>query len=358
MDEVFVLHKDLLDFQEINVSHTGANLTEHVMEILLKYNIHERLYCITTDNASNNSTLCSSLSQLLNKYGVQWDPERNHIACLTHVINLAVKEFLKTLKIQERTPEDEWEVLEHQVHVASKKKKPKYEIKGINPFDRVIQKVRKISSLVNFPPSHLTSFVKVCEAVNIKPKRAVKDVETRWNSTYCMLASAIYLKEAINMWVKSQKEYETLILTLCEWDKIAFLVHFLAPFYRTTLRLQAATVPTLQQTFEIYEGLFNSIDNVRGIFENMRLRPNWIQDIEMGINAMWEKLKVYYSDTKPYAYGDAILLHPSEKLRWFKRHEWDSIKPRSIENPLLAVLSWSTLDSLCLRKVGKDRLKE
>ena len=104
------------------------------------------------------------------------------------------------------------------------------------------------------------------------------------------------------------------------------MVHFLAPFYRTTLRLQAATIPTLQQTFETYEGLFNSIDNVRGIFENMRLRLNWIQDIEMGINAMWKKLKVYYSDTKPYVYGDAILLHPSEKLRWLKRHEWDSIK--------------------------------
>ena len=106
VDKAFVLHENLLNFQEINVSHTGANLAEHVMEILLKYNIHEWLYCITTDNASNNSTLCSSLSQLLDKVGVQWDPERNHIACLTHVINLAVKEFLKTLKIQECTPED------------------------------------------------------------------------------------------------------------------------------------------------------------------------------------------------------------------------------------------------------------
>jgi hypothetical protein len=115
-------------------------------------------------------------------------------------------------------------------------------------------------------------------------------------------------------------------LTLSEWDKIAFLVHFLAPFYKTTLHLQAATVPTLQQTFETYEGLFNSIDNVRGIFQNMQSRPDWIQDIEAGINAMWEKLKVYYSDAKPYVYGDAILLHPSEKLRWYKRHDWDPIK--------------------------------
>ena len=151
-------------------------------------------------------------------------------------------------------------------------------------------------------------------------------METRWNSTYCMLVRAVYLKEAINMWVKSRKDYDTLILSGEEWGKVEFLVHFLAPFYLTTLRLQASTVPTLQQTFETYEGLFNSMDNVRGIFQNMRIRPDWIQDIEIGIDAMWYKLRDYYSEAKPYAYGDDILLHPSEKLRWFKKQEWSAEK--------------------------------
>ena len=234
---------------------------------------------------------------------------------------LAVKEFLKTLKIQERTPEDEWEILEYKARIASSKRKSKYEIKGTNSFDCAIQKVRKISSLVNFPPGHLTSFILVCEAVGIKPRRAVKDVETRWNSTYCMLVRAVYLKEAINMWVKSRKDYDTLILNVEEWNKVEFLVHFLAPFYLSTLRLEASTIPTLQQTFETYEDLFNSMDNVQGIFQNMSIRPDWIQDIETGIDAMWSKLRDYYSETKPYAYGDAILLHPSKKWRWFKKQE-------------------------------------
>ena len=107
VDESFNLQEDLLDFREISVSHTEVNLAQHVFEVLIKYNIHERLYCITTDNAGNNGTLCESLSALLEEKGVKWDATRNHIACLTHIINLAVKEFLKTLKIQERTSEDE-----------------------------------------------------------------------------------------------------------------------------------------------------------------------------------------------------------------------------------------------------------
>ena len=95
------------------------------------------------------------------------------------------------------------------------------------------------------------------------------------------------------MWVKSRKDYDTLILSGEEWGKVEFLVHFLAPFYLTTLHLQASTVPTLQQIFETYEGLFNSMDNIRGIFQNMRIRPDWIQDVEIGIDAMWYKLILF-----------------------------------------------------------------
>lgn len=216
--------------------------------------------------------------------------------------------------------------MEYRAHIASSKRKLRYTIKGTNPFDRAIQKVRKISGLINFPPSHHTSFVLVCEAVEIKPRRAVKDMETRWNSTYCMLVRAVYLKEAIDMWVKSRRDYDTLILDIEEWNKVEFLVHFLAPFYMTTICLQASTIPTLQQTFETYECLFNSIDNIRGIFQDMSICPDWIQDIENGIDVMWEKLRDYYSEAIPYAYGDAILLHPSEKLRWFKKREWSTDK--------------------------------
>jgi hypothetical protein len=148
--------------------------------------------------------------------------------------------------------------------------------------------------------------------------RAVKDVETRWNSTHSMLARAVFLKTEINAWTHSKEEYTNLILRDDEWDHIEFLVHFLAPFHRTTTLLQATAIPTLQQTFETYEGLFNVIDNVKAMFQIMHIRPEWIKDVEMEIGKMWDKLKEYYSQAKPFAYGDAIILHSSEKLHWFK----------------------------------------
>jgi hypothetical protein len=84
-----------------------------VFTILLAFNIEAKLYCIMTDNASNNGTMVKALARLLEALRITWDPIHNHISCLAHVLNLAVKKFLTTLKIQSRTPEDEWEVLEY-----------------------------------------------------------------------------------------------------------------------------------------------------------------------------------------------------------------------------------------------------
>jgi hypothetical protein len=266
VDDDFELHEDLLDFQEVNVSHSRVNLAGHVFDVLVKYNIHTRLYCITTDNASNNGTMATALSQLLHEQGITWNAERNHIACLTHVINLAVKEFLTTLKIQSCTPEDEWAILEFNARSIPKNSRQKYQIKGNNPFDCAIQKIRKISSLINYPPSYFKDFERACELVKVKFMRAVKDVDTRWNSTHSMLARAVFLKAGINAWTCSKEEYSNFILHDDEWVHIEFFVHFLAPFHKTTNLLQATAIPTLQKTFDTYEGLFDAIDNIRGMF--------------------------------------------------------------------------------------------
>jgi len=88
--------------------------------------------------------MATVLYQLLHERGITWDAERNLVACLAHVINLAVKEFLATLKIQSRSPEDEWAVLEFKARSAPKNPHQRYQIKGNNPFDRAIQKIQRM----------------------------------------------------------------------------------------------------------------------------------------------------------------------------------------------------------------------
>jgi hypothetical protein len=65
IDRDFHLHEALLTFKELTGSHTGENLASVIFDTLDGYNIAEKLHCITTDNASNNTKAMETLSIML-----------------------------------------------------------------------------------------------------------------------------------------------------------------------------------------------------------------------------------------------------------------------------------------------------
>jgi hypothetical protein len=90
------LHEALLAFTLLEGSHTGHKLAREIFNTLDAYNIADKLFCITTDNASNNGKAMKRLSKLLMRHkGYAWPWEENHVSCLNHVINLTVDAFLK-----------------------------------------------------------------------------------------------------------------------------------------------------------------------------------------------------------------------------------------------------------------------
>ena len=110
IDKHWNLHEALLDFKRLHGSHTGKKLAMEIFDMLDVFNIAEKLFCITTDNASNNKMAMKCLSKLLLKRkGIRWKWEECHISCLNHVIDLAVQAFLKSIKVIETEEEEEVE---------------------------------------------------------------------------------------------------------------------------------------------------------------------------------------------------------------------------------------------------------
>ena len=97
IDSAFQLHSELLTLENLEANHTGPYLASIVFDVLDQYNLAEKLFCITTDNASNNFTMSKELENLLHNIDVDWDSSINHIPCLAHIINLVVQAFLNTL---------------------------------------------------------------------------------------------------------------------------------------------------------------------------------------------------------------------------------------------------------------------
>ena len=99
IDDDWNLHEALLDFKHVPGSHTERNLGDHVFNVIKEFGIQNKLFCITTDNVSNNSKMMKRISKLLkNDFKINWDPKKHHVACINHVINLAIQDFLKSLK--------------------------------------------------------------------------------------------------------------------------------------------------------------------------------------------------------------------------------------------------------------------
>lgn len=104
VDHHFVLHDALLSFQHLTGSHSGINLAEAIYITLDEFNIVEKLFCITTDNASNNTTALEHLQEImLQRKGVTWIAKQHHIRCMNHIINICVQKFLHTVKVLDGT---------------------------------------------------------------------------------------------------------------------------------------------------------------------------------------------------------------------------------------------------------------
>lgn len=71
--------------------HTGVNLGNHLNLVLVEYNIAEKILCITTNNASNNSTMATQIGDLL----LCFSSDKNLIGCPAHVINLSARAVLE-----------------------------------------------------------------------------------------------------------------------------------------------------------------------------------------------------------------------------------------------------------------------
>ena len=124
------------------------------MNVLIDYDLTERVIAVTLDNAAANTLAIDFLRPLVKGF----HEELFHQRCACHIINLIVKSGLK--RIQEP-----------------------------------ISKIRESIKFLNAKNSRIQSWVQTCKHNCVPPRRLQSDVETRWNSTYLMLDKVIQHKE-------------------------------------------------------------------------------------------------------------------------------------------------------------------
>jgi hypothetical protein len=140
IDPAFRIHEILLGFELLHGRHTGEHLASYVYDLLVDFALKSKLFCVTTDNATNNYTLTSSLESRLedDDDAIVFDASEQHIPCVAHVLNLAVQTFLRNLKICRDEAESTFDIDDDSVSASIGPEKD---------FAVTIQKIREVTKV-------------------------------------------------------------------------------------------------------------------------------------------------------------------------------------------------------------------
>jgi hypothetical protein len=162
--------------------YSGEAISDGILEYLIKWGIQDKIGTITLDNASNNDRAAIILKNNFQRKGkLYFERLFFHVRCCAHILNLVVQD-------------------------------------GLGTIDCCLSKIREGVKYLRKSPRHLLKFGEIIITLGLHTRRSLCiDVKTRWNSTHCMLESAIHYKLAFQGYALRDPIFEW-SPTNDEWD--------------------------------------------------------------------------------------------------------------------------------------------
>ncbi|THH19265.1 hypothetical protein EUX98_g8810 [Antrodiella citrinella] len=302
------LRSDLIGFQRVPGHHTGEHLARAFMYVLERLVIEDKVGWVTVDNGSNNITMLDALERELNRKGIAFSRTDRHIRCFPHIVNLAVKAILSEIT------------------------QLKYASMDAEEFIPITQPSRTFAAAIDRDPIAIVrSLIRTIRASSLRrqyfetiqrrlnpdspPRQLLRDVDTRWSSTFYMIDRALDLREAILVFCAEDREVRKYELSNIEWKALETFRGILQQL------LSYQKTPTLSDTIPAFEAL----------------KRSWIVHMEQHretapiVQAGLDKLESYRDriDTV-LVYLHAMFVDPNWKLRWFEdnapeRTQWAKV---------------------------------
>ncbi|KAK8934889.1 hypothetical protein KSP39_PZI014520 [Platanthera zijinensis] len=200
IDKEWRLQKRILNFVRI-IDHTGEGLGNEILNCITEWGI-KKIFTITMDNASVNDVVARYLTRKTKEWkSTILEHEFLQVRCSAHILNLIVKE-------------------------------------GLSEYNESIEKIRLAIKYVKGSSQRLEKFKKCVANAEISCKSLLcLDVETRWNSTYLMLETAIKFEKAFN-----ELEDQTNFDILNWWRLNSYRFPILSQVARDVLAIPVSTV--------------------------------------------------------------------------------------------------------------------
>ncbi|CAA7062153.1 unnamed protein product [Microthlaspi erraticum] len=278
IDSEWNLHKKIINFCQVS-SHSGEMMGRTMEKCLLFWGI-DKVFTITVDNASSNDLGVRYMRKSLqSRGGCMLNGEFLHMRCGAHILGLIVKDGLKDV-------------------------------------EAAITRIRLAVRYIRSSPNRLVKFKECLEQLKLPTNCGVcLDVETRWNSTYLMLDSALKVRKAFDLLEVKDRAYRVEMAddlpSDTDWSYAEGLVPFLESFYETTVKISGSLYITSNVYMKEIFGLSLLIMKM-GMDESRSIR-------EMSVR-MREKYDKYWGnfDNMNMLIFVATVLDPRYKMQWVK----------------------------------------
>jgi hypothetical protein len=239
VDSSYSFQEVLLSFSKFSLEHSGEQIANAIMAVLVEYNVASKILAVTTDSAANNIRMMTYLQELLEERRtsigrsaasneISWIFDENTwFHCISHVLHLVAIRLLQSNA----------------------------------GFQAIMIKVRKVASIIRLSDPYRTKFQAICENWKLSFTKPPGEVVTRWNATYELLIWFLTFKfpiveflrtvygdasENIKRKMNSLGAYSPggvsiaddvdLVLNKREWAEIQLMKSLLKPFYSFTQR--------------------------------------------------------------------------------------------------------------------------
>lgn len=310
------LQEHLIAFDK-TTDHTGLGMSEIVFETIEEFGLTNKLGSITMDNASNNNTLMSSLATTLlkNVPTIQWDAKENRVRCVAHVINLAVKAFLKAIGSDETALQS-------------------------NGSDQqcglLIKKIRKIVKKLRGSPQQRKAYLAQLALAHNELLMLALDVPTRWNSTFTMIKRVLKVRQGLNVWLMSNPIIGTtnmasLKITDNEFKTLENVSNMLSPFEGATKMMSGEKYTTLSLVLPSFYELFNFVECS---LEDKETATELLNALKAAKKAL---IKYYDYLKESSLYVQAVLLDPRFKKTFFATVDYNERHPGAVDDAIAKI---------------------
>ncbi|KAL3258479.1 hypothetical protein ABHI18_006016 [Aspergillus niger] len=304
----------LLGFEPLHGPHSGSNLSDVLLDLLRDRHLVDRIFTVTTDNATNNDTLVRGLQDVLLATGaINSRDSIIRVPCMAHVIQLCLKQLLGHIKAAPKN--DEVSTLWSDSQASFLK-----DSADCGDVAHTLTKVRSLAVFVNASPQRRDAFIALQPVHDqLFP---LQDVQTRWNSTFLMLRRARKLRNCIDRYC-TDHDYVQFKISDTEWRQIDYLLQLTKPFFQFTMALMKTRDVTIHSVFLVYRKLLEHIEkSTRSL---SRKTTPWKRAIHDALLAAKQKLREYYDKTyrdHGFLYATGTMLAPQYKLSAFGDTEY------------------------------------